>query len=418
MMTLRFLFLSALLATTALCAEPLRWSGWRGSDDAGCAGEGAYPAALDAESMRWQVELPGKGCSTPIVWDGTIILTTPLGDQDGVIALGWDGKKLWETAVGPGLDGRHRNGSGSNPSAITDDGDTIFAYFKSGNLAALDSQGKIRWKTNLQDRYGKDTLYWDLGTSPVLTRKHVVVAVMHDSGSYLVAFDRKTGELGWKEAREYKTPVEGDHSYATPHVITRDGEELIVVWGAEHLTVHNAADGKLLSSCGGFNPGAKKNWVAVASSVITGDMVVVPYGRGSHLTGVKLGGSGDVTGTNRIWTRGDDSGAFVPTPAVHDGKVYILGDRGQVHCIDPASGRTVWSNKLPRAAQNYYASPTLADGRIYAAREDGQVYVASADQELQILFERHFGVRIIASPVAVGNRILLRSETHLMSFGK
>jgi outer membrane protein assembly factor BamB len=173
----------------------------------------------------------------------------------------------------------------------------------------------------------------------------------------------------------------------------------------------------MISAVGGFNPKEKKNWVVVASSVIVGDTVVVPYGRGSHLAGVKLGGEGDVTETHRLWTRGDDSGCFVPTPAVHDGKVYILGDRGEVHCLDPSTGKTIWSEKLPRAAQSYYASPTVADGKIYVAREDGQFYVATADKELKVLFERQFGVRIVASPVAVGNRILLRSDSHLMCFG-
>ena len=127
-MTLRSVLLLALLTTTPLGAGPLRWSGWRGANDAGCAADGTYPARLDDAALRWQVELPGKGCSTPIVWDGTIILTTPLGDQDGVMAVDWDGGKLWETAVGPARDGRHRNGSSSNPSAITDDGNHIVIF--------------------------------------------------------------------------------------------------------------------------------------------------------------------------------------------------------------------------------------------------------------------------------------------------
>jgi outer membrane protein assembly factor BamB len=297
------------------------------------------------------------------------------------------------------------------------DGELIFAYFKSGNLAALDLKGNVRWKKNLQDTYGKDSLYWDLGTSPVLTRRHVVIAVMHNTGSFLVAFDKKSGEMAWKEDRNYETPVECDHSYATPHVIEEAGRQVIVVWGAERVTRHDAASGQLLSSCGGFNPKKKANWVVVASSVVAGDTLVVPYGRGSHLAGVKLGGSGDVTATHRLWERSDKAGCFVPTPVVHDGKVYILGDRGEVHCIDPGTGKTVWSNELPRAAQSYYASPTIADGKIYVAREDGQVFVAEANKDLKVLFERPFGVQIIASPVALGNKILLRSETHLMCFG-
>lgn len=402
--------------TVTISAENLRWPAWRGADGSGAAAGGSYPAQLGEKELIWQTELPGKGCSTPIVWDDLIILTTPLGEQDGVMTYDWKGRKVWEATIGPLRKGKHRNGSSSNPSAVTD-GKRIFAYFKSGNLAALDFKGKVLWKTNLQERYGKDSLYWDIGTSPVLTRDHVVLAVMHDREGFLVAFEKVSGEVAWKVARTYKTAVEGDHSYATPHVVERDGKQVIVVWGAERVTTHQATDGKLLSECAGFNPKAKSNWVVVASSVIAGDMVVVPYGRGSHLAGVKVGGNGDVTKTHRKWERGDNKGCFVPTPAVHDGKVYVLGDRGEVHCLDPESGETIWSGNLPRGAQSYYSSPTLADGKIYAAREDGKFFVAEANKDLKVLFEREFGARIIASPVPVGDKILLRSDTHLMCFG-
>ncbi|NIP98735.1 MAG: PQQ-binding-like beta-propeller repeat protein, partial [Akkermansiaceae bacterium] len=156
-------------AAVPLLAENVRWPSWRGVGDLGSTPEGTYPARLDDDHLLWQSELPGKGCSTPIVWDDLIILTSPVGDQDAVITYDWKGKKVWEATIGTLRKGKHRNGSSSNPSAVTD-GKSIFAYFKSGNLAALDLQGKVLWKTNLQERYGRDTLYWDIGTSPVLTR--------------------------------------------------------------------------------------------------------------------------------------------------------------------------------------------------------------------------------------------------------
>src|SRR5438309_677838 len=56
--------------------------------------------------------------------------------------------------------GKHRNGSGSNASPATD-GHAVFAYFKSGTLAALQLDGRVRWQTNLVERFGPDTLYWD-----------------------------------------------------------------------------------------------------------------------------------------------------------------------------------------------------------------------------------------------------------------
>ena len=271
------------------------WPNWRGANENGSTASGIYVATFNNEkNVKWKTALPAKGCSTPIVWKEQIIITSPSDGEDTVMAFDWNGKKLWQTEVGDERVGKHRNGSGSNPSAITD-GKLLFAYFKSGNLAGFTLEGKLLWKTNLQDRFSRDTLYWDIGTSPVLTAKHVVLAVMHSGESYLAAFDKRTGELAWKESRNYETPVECDHSYATPHVVQYQGREAIVVWGAERLTIHNAADGKLFWTCEGFNPDQRSNWVQVASSVLAGDMAIVPYGRGKHVAGIELTGKGNIT---------------------------------------------------------------------------------------------------------------------------
>ncbi len=404
--------LTVFLGTLAWAEGPSNWPHWRGPHDNGSTEAGTYPVHWSGTTnLLWKVPLPGIGCSTPIVWNRQIFLTSPVEGQDALLAFDWSGKRLWQKILGPERPGKHRNGSGCNPSPTTD-GRNLFVVFKSGNLAALDFDGQLRWQTNLVERYGQDTLYWDYGTSPVLTEQDVVVALMHHGKSYLAAFGKRTGELHWKVARNYQTPEEGDHSYATPIVIRQPGQELLVVWGGQHLTAHDAADGKVVWSCGDFNPESKNNWVAVASFVIAGDMAVVPYGRGNRLHGIRLGGSGDVTATHRIWVR-EDTGSFVPTPAQHQSRVYLLRDRGEIECVDPATGKTLWSGSLPKQSASYYASPTVADGKLYAAREDGVVFVARIDGEFAVLAENDLGERIIASPVPVSNRLLLRGEKHL-----
>lgn len=409
---------AVLLASLCSRAETQNWPRWRGPHDNGSNAVGVYPVKWDpATHVLWQTPLPGKGCSTPIVWDHRIYLTAPIDDQDALLALDWSGKPLWQTVVGTQRKGKNRNGSGCNPSpAIDGRGSLIFVYFKSGNLAALDTAGKLRWKTNLQERFGKDTLYWDIGTSPVLTETDVVVAVMHHGDSYLAAFDQHSGQLHWKVDRNYETPVEGDHSYTTPIAIRQHDREALLVWGGGHLTAHDAADGRIVWSCGDFNPDAVRNWPGVASPVIAGEIAVVPYGRGERLHGIKLGGSGDVTSTHRIWKR-EDTGSFVPTPVEYQGRIYLLRDSGGVECIDPANGKTLWSGALPKASFKYYSSPAVADGKLYAAREDGVVFVARVVGKFEVLAENNLGDRIIASPVPVENRLLLRGEKHLFCVG-
>jgi outer membrane protein assembly factor BamB len=410
----------SLLATSlslAADADSKSWPRWRGPHDLGSTSQGEYPTEFsDSQNVLWKAELPGKGCSTPAVVGEQIMVTCPVEGDDAVLSFDWQGKQLWQAKIGPEKPGKHRNGSAACSSPVTD-GKYVFGYFRSGNLAGLDLAGNILWKTNLQERFAKDTLYWDIGTSPVLTKDACVVAVMHSGESYLAAFAKESGDLLWKVSRNYQTPVEGDHSYATPIVIEHDGKEAILVWGAEHLTCHNAKDGNILWSCEGFNTKKQGNWVVVASAIVAGDMAIVPYGRGSHLTGVKLGGSGDVTRSHRLWTR-NDTGTFVPSPAVYDGKVYLVKDGGEVECLDPKTGDTVWTGRFPKNANKYYSSPTIAGGRLYAAREDGVVMVADIREKFSMLAENDMQERIIASPVPIEGKLLIRGEKHLFCIGQ
>ena len=397
------------------CAFAGNWPAWRGEDASGSTTHGNYPSELNQEkNLLWKAPLPDKGCSTPIVWEDSVLLTSPINGEDSVLSFSMDGEKNWQIKIGPERKGRHLNGSGSNPSVVTD-GKNLYALFKSGNLACLNFDGKIIWKKDLSS-YGKDTLYWDFGTSPILTSKHLIVALMRKGNSWLLAFDPKTGKVAWKKERNYKTPPECDHSYATPTLIEHNGKEAILVWGAERLSAHSAKNGDMHWVSTGFNPKQKKNWVVVGSQVVVGDIAIVPYGRGTHMKGIRMGGTGDVTESNLLWTR-TDTGCFVPSPAVAHGKVYVLRDRGEVHCIDPKTGKSHWEDAFPRASSSYYGSPTVAGSKLYAPREDGVILIADISKGFKFLGEFDMGERVIASPVPVNDKILIRGEKNLLCFG-
>jgi outer membrane protein assembly factor BamB len=402
----------------ALVTGPVQadWPAWRGIASSGSFSTGVFPDHLDPQLSRWCVPLPGKGCSTPIVSGGVIYVTAPIDGRDALLAFDRQGSELWRTAFGRQDAGKHRNASGSNASPITD-GDAVFAYFKSGSFVAVELDGSVRWEQNLVEQYGEVNLFWDHGTSPILTSRHIVMARMHAGDSWLAAFDKSTGDLVWKSDRNYQTPVECDQGYTTPVVIEHEGAEAILTWGAEHITLHAADDGRLLWSCGNFNPNQNQLWPAIASPVVVDDMVVVAYGRNDRgqplLFGVRLDGSGDVTETNHVWKR-EDLGTFVPTPIVHQGRVVIVGDQGEVEAIDPKSGKTLWKGELPRSRAKFYASPLIAGDRLYAAREDGKLFVASiADERFELLAESDMGQPVIGSPVPLSDAILIRGEETL-----
>ncbi|MBM3968419.1 MAG: Pyrrolo-quinoline quinone [Planctomycetes bacterium] len=397
-------------------ADIVDWRSWRGPLGNGSVERGSYPVSFGAEKYLWRTPLPGKGCSTPILLSGMIYLTSPADGNDALLCYDLNGREKWRTAFGKENAGKHRNGSGSNASPVTD-GKAVFVFFKSGTFAAVDLNGKVRWKTDLVERFGKDTLFWDHGTSPVLTENYVIMVRMHQGESWLAAFDKETGAMAWKVARNYKTPTECDHGYSTPLVIQHQGQESILVWGAEHLTMHDSTDGKVTWSCGDFNPDANKLWPAIATPVIVGDIAVIAYGRNDRgiprLHGIRLTGSGDVTQTNHVWRR-DDVGTFVPTPVAYKGQVILVGDHGGVASIAPATGKTIWSGAFPKSRANYYASPLVAGDKLFAPREDGAVFVASiANDKFILLSENNMDESVIGSPVPASNRLLIRGEKHL-----
>ena len=107
--------------------------------------------------------LPGKGCSTPIVWEDHIVLTAPVEGKDALLAFDWNGRKRWQVVLGQEKPGKHRNGSGSNSSAVTD-GSAFFAFFKSKALVAVDFKGKVLWQKDLSS-YGPRLVvlgFWNL----------------------------------------------------------------------------------------------------------------------------------------------------------------------------------------------------------------------------------------------------------------
>ena len=418
--------LVASLCLIAALTSPLlanNWPNWRGPDYNGVASGKGYPTEWSAtKNVAWKVELPGRGSSTPVVWGDHIFLTSAADGKNALLAFSRNGKELWRVPIGKDRGGKNPKASGSNPSCVTD-GQHVFAYFRSGDLMCVDFAGKLVWQTNLQDKYGEDTLWWDLGTSPVLTKQHCVVAVMQSGPSFLVAFDKTTGQTAWKQDRNVEAPEESAHSYSTPVVLNENGHEMLVVLGADHVTAHDAANGQEVWRVGGLNPdpASQKRLRSIASAVVSDGIVIAPYQRGQEITAIKLGGRGDVTKSHVTWVK-KGFWSDVPTPAAVDGKVYVLTDsgktRGLVTCLDIKTGREIWSGQTEQGRKGFSSSPIVVDGKLYATREDGVTFVLSAGPEFKVLATNELdNTQTVATPVFTDGKILIRTDTHLYCIG-
>lgn len=407
------------LATLLLLAAPAmaeNWPNWRGPTSTGVASGSGYPTTWgESENVVWKVKLPGWGTSTPAIWGQRIFLSSDDDQKNALLCLDRQGKTQWTVHFGPVSDNKNRKAGSANPSPVTD-GEFVYAYYKSGDLACVSVTGDIVWQINLQEKYGPDQLNWDLGTSPVLTENCVVVAVMHQGPSYLVALDRKTGKEVWKQDRDLGAPAEARDSYSTPRVIDQGGQETIVVLGADFVTAYKAEDGSELWRVGGLNPEARRNFRSIASPVVADGMVIAPYARGDTLQAIRLGGSGDVTDTHVAWKVYTSSD--VPTPVAYQGNVYICGDRGDVSCLNIATGDEVWTESLPRNRYVYSASPVIADGNLYVTREDGTTFVLKTGKTAQVIAENSLRENTYATPAMVDGRIYLRTSEYLYCIGQ
>jgi outer membrane protein assembly factor BamB len=394
------------------------WPGWRGPNGNGSVTTGSYPTAWNVEGVSWKFALPGKGSSTPIIYKDRIYVTAPDNGQDAVMAVDLHGKQIWRTRLGEASPAKHRTlGSSCNASPVTD-GKGIFVYFRSSRLAALELDGSVRWINDLADKLGREKLFWDQGTSPVVTDDHVILTRMHDGESWIAGFDKATGKMSWQQKRNYDgLPTENNNAYTSPVFFKHQGRTAFLIWGADHLTAHSAADGSLLWTCGQFNPSRTEYWPAISSPIVSGNLAIVPVGRDDRrgqgrLHAIRIDGEGDVTNTKRVWKR-DDLGVFVCSPAEFKGRVYLLRPRGEIVCLDPATGKTIWTESLPETGTKFYSSPVIANGVLYAAREDGVVFAARVENNFELLSENPMNERIVASPAVAAGRLLLRGDAHL-----
>jgi outer membrane protein assembly factor BamB len=421
-MRLEYLVMAGCLASAWI--DPVQgdnWPNWRGVGLDGTAlGAGYATNWSPDEHVRWRVPLPGLGASTPVVWGERIVLTCGIDGRDAAICLDREGQEQWRQELSAERPGKHKKATGCNSSPVTD-GTHVWVYFKSGELACLGlADGAVVWETNLQQRFGEDTLWWDLGTSPVLTKHAVVVAVMQSGPSYLAAFDRITGDLLWKHDRLLTAPEEAAQSYTTPLVLSGnpalgEPEEIIVVLGADHVTAHDAIDGRELWQVDGLNPDGNTFFRSIASPVAIGELIIAPYARGGTITAIRRGGTGRVTDTHLAWVR-QDLGADVPTPAAQAGQIVVCSDRGRVVGLEAATGQTLWEEELPKNRHAYSASPVLVDGRVLVTREDGcsmLLVPPPTGGRPELAGTGNVGEMTVATPVCVDGQILLRTHESL-----
>src|SRR6266404_4771746 len=217
------------------------WSCWRGPDGLGASAEKNLPTHWSKEkNIAWNVALPGKGASSPIVAGDRVYVTTQTADT-GLHLLAIDkarGEILWDRQIGQGKLKANNLHNMATPTPVSD-GETIWAMFGTGDLAGVDREGKILWQRNLVTEYGKYNFNHGYGSSPMLLDNRLFVVCMHQGPSYLLAVDAKTGTNIWKKDRNLEPKDEAQDSYSSPLFVRENGRTQVVLAGAESVNAYD-----------------------------------------------------------------------------------------------------------------------------------------------------------------------------------
>jgi outer membrane protein assembly factor BamB len=393
------------------------WPQFRGPGGQGLAGNAQLPTKWSKDqNIVWKVSLPGPGASSPVVFGERIYLTcyTGFGVQGAaggmerlerqLFCLDRDGKMVWQMGMKAKLPEAEtiREGHGYATSTPAVDKDHIYIFFGKTGAFAFTHDGKQVWEADL----GSQINGWGSANSPLLHGDLVIVNASIESES-LVALDRATGKEKWR--------VKGiRESWNMPIIVDSGSQKELVVATAGKVLGINPNTGEQLWSCA-----TDIGWYMVPGLVASDGVVFCVGGRSNQGLAVKVGGSGDVTRTNRIWTI--NRGTNVPSPVYHDGHVYWMNDNsGNAYCAELKTGKIVYDERLERANQ-VYASPILASGRIYYLDRGGKTYVVAAKPTLDVLATndlRERGDVFNASPAVWGDRLLIRSNKYLFCIGE
>jgi outer membrane protein assembly factor BamB len=223
--------------------------------------------------------------------------------------------------------------------------------------------------------------------------------------SFLVGLNKATGKEVWRTPRKVQV------SWATPVIVRAAGRDELVTAGFEQVIAYDPATGKELWRAKGLENNA------VPSPVVSGDVVIVSSGYPNKIAmAVRAGGAGDVTDSRVLWRYAKGT-AYVPSPVVVDGLVYLMTDKGLLTCLDASSGEVKYEGARPPAPSTFMASPVVVAGRILLMSLDGDTFVVKAGATHEVVRTNSLGEPIAASAAVAGGRLYIRGERHLFAIG-
>ncbi|MCF6310972.1 MAG: PQQ-like beta-propeller repeat protein [Verrucomicrobiales bacterium] len=414
-----------------------QWSQWRGS-----LGLGHAPAANDLpvhwtekEKVKWFSKIPGRGYSSPVISGQQIWVTTAIesvasedqaqkrlqkntGNQPLVLlshvslrALCLDrssGKILYDVELLALDDPQwvHKLNSYASPSPVLSKG-RLFCHFGALGSACVDTQtGKLIW-TNTEIKVNHEN---GPGSTPVVWKDLMIFHMDGSDQQFIVALNTKDGKVVWKTKRsgELRENPQLRKSYATPLLVEVDEKTQLISPSADWLYAYDPETGRELWK---FKYG-KLGFSNVPRPVFGDGVIYLSTGFGkTEILALRLNGEQMPT---ELW-RHKKGAPRMPSPILVGDLLYFVSDSGIFSCLKASEGKAIWQQRLKG---NYASSPLFADGHLYLGSQEGQMQVFSVGEEYKLLAENEMGSAIMASPVALGKALYIRTVKGLYRIEK
>ena len=416
--------MTRLLATLAgvllgmLSHAESNWPQFRGPKGDGHSDATGLPLTWsETENVKWKTPIHGKAWSSPVVWGGQVWVSTAPEEGTRLHAICIDketGKivrdiKLFDVVLPQYV---HPFNTYASPTPAIEEG-RVYVTFGAPGTACVDTQsGKVLW----QRRDLKCNHFRGAGSSPILYRDLLIMNFDGSDNQFVVALNKETGKTVWQTKRSVdfqdlgpdgEPQAEGDFrkAFATPHVASIDGKDVLLSSGAKAHYAYDPLTGKEL-----WRVEERGQHSASARPVLGPGLIFFPTGFSKgQLLAVKPGGSGVVTDTHVAW-RAKRGVPNKPSLILNEDLLFMVDDNGFASCLEAKTGKELWQERIGGA---YSASPIIAENRIYALSEEGKTVVFEAGREYKKVAENKLADGFMASPAVSGKALFLRTKKAL-----
>jgi outer membrane protein assembly factor BamB len=373
----------------------------------------------ETNNIKWKIEIPHRGWSTPVVMGNQIWLTTATLDGHDFFAIGVDGetgairfnKKVFHSDNPEPLGNGASMNCYATPSPVIEAG-RVYVHFGSFGTACLDTTtGEVLWKrTDLPCRHYRGP------ASSLVSFENLLILTMDGADlQYHAALDKKTGETVWKTNRSVPWNDEnvpgpmardGDlrKAHSTPLIVTSAGKPLMISAGAKAAYGYDPRTGHELWRV------QYPDWSVAPRPLFDNGLAFIVTGLvKTELWAVKPDLEGDVTDKAVVWKLKTHVGKYA-SPILVDGLIYTVAEESFLTCLDAATGETVWTERI---GGKFASSPIYADGRLYFFDQQGTTTVLKPGRTFEVLARNKLEDGFMASPAASGKAFFLRTRTHL-----